>query len=40
MAIKKTNTKNPVLSTTEKAMKILAIAVEKAANKILPFLND
>ena len=30
----KTNTKKPVLSTTEKAMKILAIAVEKAANKI------
>ena len=36
----KTNTKKPILSPTEKAMKILAIAVEKAANKILPFLND
>ena len=32
--IEKTNTKKPILSTTEKAMKILAIAVEKAANKI------
>jgi len=29
-----TNTKKPILSTTEKAMRILAIAVEKAATKI------
>lgn len=39
MAVK-TNTKKPRISTTEKAMKVLAIAVDKAANKIVSSADD